>query len=412
MLFLLSRYIRIKSTHKLTTKGGETLENSDLLQIQIEKNYLSKIINNNEYNKVIIDYYERLQEEFTDYKSSNYVISDEVDGKEINNIIFKTISDKKIKLDNQIENMKNCNSVWLLDHYRLQKIKDFKKTNLCKDKFCNNCKKVKQASRMSKFVPMINELSKDKYLYHMVLTVPNCNGADLKDIIKDKIFKNFMQLNRYLNSNLKIKGIDFLQYEYQGGIRSLEVTFKGDDYHPHLHCIIALDKPLDDKRYIKNTYSRSRKNGYRKFTDFEILIQKVWYLLNNSIKVTKKNIDNLDIGYSCTVDPIDESSLFEVFKYMTKETDEKNNILTYDNFIVLYFGLYRVRQIQGYGCFYNVKDDDSIIDEVDDLYNTYIQILQAKENPVEVCETPQDLLLDNENIIISRKKIFNYLRQL
>ena len=358
------------------------MENSDLLKIQIEKNYITEIINHKEYNKVIIDHYKRLQEEMD------------------------------MPLGNQIENISNCNSWWILDHYKEQKVKDFKKTSLCKDKFCNNCKKVKQASRMAKFVPMINELAQEEFIYHMVLTVPNCNGTDLQSTIKDKIFKNFYTLNRYLNLNLKIRGLDLSIYGYKGAIRSLEVTFNKDDYHPHLHCIIAFDKCLDDKRHIKNTYSKSRKNGYRKFTDFEILIQKIWYLLNNNIKVTKKNIDNLELGYSCTIDLIDESSLYEVFKYMTKSTDEKKNILTYDNFKTLYFALYRVRQIQGYGCFYNVKDDDSIIDEVDDLYNIYIQILQAKESPVEVCETPQDLLLDNENIIISRKKIYSYLRNL
>lgn len=358
------------------------MELSDLSQIQIEKNYICEIINHKEYNEVIIKYYKRLQGEMD------------------------------IPLGNQIDNISNCNSWWILDHYKQQKVKDFKKTSLCKDKFCNNCKKVKQASRMAKFVPTIEELAKDKSIYHMVLTVPNCNGADLNDTIRAKIFKSFKRLNRYLNEDLKIKNLDLSKYGYQGAIRSLEVTFDKDDYHPHLHCIIALDKPLEDNRYIKNTYSRSRKNGFRKFTDFEILIQKIWYLLNNSERVTKKAIDNLDLGYSCTIDPIDESSLFEVFKYMTKGTDEKKNILTYDNFKTLYFALYRVRQIQGYGCFYNIKDDDSLIDEVDDLYNIYIQILQAKENPVEVCETPQDLLLDNKNIIISRKKIYNYLRQL
>lgn len=358
------------------------MELSDLLEIQVSKEHLKNVVNNNDYNKTIIGYYERLQKEYPG-----------------------------VNFSSNIENISNCNSWWLMDHYRQQKVKDFKKTNLCKDKFCNNCKKVKQASRLAKFMPIIEELSKDKYIYHMVLTVPNCNGIDLKTTIK-KIFDNFNYLNRYLNLKKPIKGLDFEQYAYIGAIRSLEVTYRRDDYHPHLHCIIALEKPLDDNRYIKNTYSRSRKNGYRKFTEFEILIQKIWYLLNTGERVTKKAIDNLELGYSCTVDPIDESSIYEVFKYMTKSTDEKNNILTYQNFKDLYFALYRVRQIQGYGCFYNVKDDDSIIEEVDYFYNKYIEELKKQENPVEVCETPQDLLLDNQNLIISRKKIFNYLRNL
>lgn len=359
------------------------MELSDLLEIQVSKEHLKNVINNNDYNKTIIGYYERLQKEYP-----------------------------LVNFSTNIENISNCNSWWLMDHYKQQKVKDFKKTNLCKDKFCNNCKKVKQASRLAKFMPMIEDLSKDKYLYHMVLTVPNCNGDDLKDVIRDKIFKSFAYLIDYLKIKKKIKGLDFEQYSYSGAIRSLEVTYRRDDYHPHLHCIIALEKPLDDNRYIKNTYSRSRKNGYRKFTEFEILIQKIWYLLNTGERVTKKAIDNLELGYSCTIDPIDESSVYEVFKYMTKATDEKNNILTYQNFKDLYFALYRVRQIQGYGCFYNVKDDDSIIEEVDYFYNKYIEELQKQENPVEVCETPQDLLLDNQNLIISRKKIFNYLRNL
>ena len=358
------------------------MELRDLFEIQIEKNYISDIIKHKDYNKIIIEHYKTLSKKYPN-----------------------------VNFSSNIENMSNCNSWWLMDFYKEQKVKDFKKTSLCKDKFCSNCKKVKQASRLSKFVPMIEELAKDKYIYHLVLTVPNCNGTNLKDTIK-KMFKNFYSLNRYLNLNLKIRGLDFSQYGYSGSIRSLEVTYSKDDYHPHLHCIIAFDKPLDDNRYIKNTYSRSRKNGYRKFTDFEILIQKIWYLLNNNEKVTKKNIDELEVGYSCTVDSIDESSLFEVFKYMTKTKDEKNNIIPYDNFKTLYFALYRVRQIQGYGCFYNVKDDDSIINEVDDFYDVIINILKTKEDPVEVCEAPEDLLTDNQNIIISRKKIYSYLRNL
>lgn len=358
------------------------LKLQDFPEIQIQKEHLIDVINNKEYNNTIIKYYERLSKEYS-------------------NVNFAS----------NIDSIENCNSYWILDHYREQKVKDFKKTNLCKDKFCNNCKKVKQASRLAKFMPIIEETKKDKYLYHLVLTVPNCNGADLKQNIQ-QIFKSFYNLNRYLNLNLKIKGLDFSQYGYSGAIRSLEVTFKRKEYHPHLHCIIALDKPLDANNYISNTYSRSKKNGYRKFTEFEILIQKIWYLLNNNQRVTKKAIEALELGYSCTIDPIDQSSVYEVFKYMTKTNDENNNILTYNNFKDLYFGLFRVRQIQGYGCFYNVKDDDSIIDQVDDLYDVIISILRAKENPLEVSEAPEDLLLDNDNLIISRKKIFNYIRNL
>ena len=358
------------------------MEIQELKGIEIQKDFIKDVLKNNKYNQeVILDYYYRLHSE-----------------------------DTTLNLTSNLENVSNCNSWWLLDYYQEQKVKDFKKTNLCKDKFCNNCKKVKQASRLSKFMPLIEEYKKDNYLYHITLTVPNCEGSCLSSTIKT-MFESFRKLVRYLALDKNIKGLDFEQYGYIGAIRSLEVTFKGDSYHPHLHCIFAFNSPLMNNRYIENTFSNSRKNGYRKFTDFEVLIQKIWSLLNNKVKVTKKNIEELELGYSCTVDDIDESSVYEVFKYMTKSTDEESNILTYDNFKTLYFALYRVRQIQGYGCFYNVKDDDSIINEVDALYEVYVELLKAKENPLEVSQTPEELLND-DSMIISRKKIYSYLKSL
>lgn len=384
------------------------MEIQELRDIEVKKDYISSILTNNKYNQdVILRYYNKLQYEYLDFVRDDLYIKD--DDLEIYIKRLKVI--KQINFDNKISSISNCNSWWLLDYYKEQKVKDFKKTNLCKDKFCNNCKKVKQASRLSKFMPLIDEYKKDKYLYHITFTVPNCNGEGLSNTIKT-MFESFRRLVRYLSLDLKIKGLDFEQYSYIGAIRSLEVTFKGDSYHPHLHCIFAFKSPLMNHRYIENTFSNSKKNGHRKFTDFEVLLQKIWSLLNNKIKVTKKNIEELELGYSCTVDDIDESSAYEVFKYMTKSTDEEKNILTYDNFKALYFALHRVRQIQGYGCFYNIKDDDSVIDEVNELYEVYIELLKAKENPLEVSQTPEDILNDNENIIISRKRIFSYLKQL
>lgn len=355
----------------------------ELKEIEVKKDFLLNIVKNNKYNQdVILDYYFRLHTE-----------------------------DTTLNLSNKLDSVSNCNSWFLLDVYKKQKIKDFKKTNLCKDKFCNNCKKVKQAARLARFVPQIEKIKEDFNLSLLTLTVPNCNGTNLKDTI-NKIFKNFNYLNRYLNGAKPIKNLDFSSYGYKGALRSLEITFKGDNYHPHIHAVIALDKDYKPLKNIINTYSYSYGKLTRAFSDFEVLVQKIWYLLMNGQKVTKKSIESLEEGYSCVLDDIEDSSYYEVFKYMTKATDEDENVLTYDNFKTLYYSLHRVRQIQGYGVFYNFKDDDSIIDEVDELYNTYIEILKIKEDPEEVSQTPQDLLDDKEYLIISRKKIYSYLKKI
>ena len=132
-----------------------------LKDIQITNDFINDIINNNGYNSIILDYYKRLEEE------------------------------EHIDLTNKINSIDNCNSIWTLDKYELQKIKDFKKTNLCKDKFCNNCKKVKQASRLSQFVPELKKLEEEFDLFHVTLTVPNVEGHDYDKLIKTNIFYRF-----------------------------------------------------------------------------------------------------------------------------------------------------------------------------------------------------------------------------
>jgi len=118
--------------------------------------------------------------------------------------------------------------------------------------------------------------------------------------------------------------------------------------------------------------------------------------------VTKKNIDGMRLGYSCTIDKFKEDDFLELFKYMTKATTEESLALEYRQFKALYYALHRVRQIQGYGCFYGLKDDDGDIEEVKELWNAKLAKLNEKENPVEVLESPTELAKDKKYTIISR----------
>jgi Plasmid rolling circle replication initiator protein and truncated derivatives len=358
----------------------------NLKNVTVEKELLQDVVNNIEYNKTIISYYERFAN----------------DG---------SIAFSKDLLLSKGERLDYCNKFWHLDKYEKQKIKDFQKTNLCHDKFCANCKKVVQAGRMAKYIPELEKYKSN--LYHLILTVPNCSGQDLNFMYK-KMAKSFRTLIRYLDCRLKVKGINFERFKYQGAVRSLEVTFKGDSYHPHFHVGIVLDFELGRKKDI-NTYSYNNKNGVRElkrlFSKEEILIQKIWYLLINNIKVTKRSIEDLEEGYSCAIEKFNEDDYAELFKYISKGSDEEGNTLTYDNFISLYYGLYRVKQIQGYGCLYRI-DDNIDLEELEKQYDEYIQEIRKKESPVVAYETPQDLILDSEYTLISRKTFFKYLRQL
>ena len=354
---------------------------------KIPKELLQDVINNIEYNKVIVEYYKM----FT---------------------LEPKIALNSDTLERNTEKLHYCNRFWALDKYEVQKIKDFKKTNLCHDKFCANCKKVKQASRMSKYIPELEQYKGN--LYHLTLTLPNCSGVDLRLTIA-KMAKAFKRLVIFLDGRKNISGIDFSSWGYKGAVRSLEVPFKGNEYHMHYHVGFVFESFPEMKKKEENKYSWDYRSGFaeltRLFSEQEILLQKIWYLLLNDIKVTKVNIEELEIGYSCTLDKFKEDDYAELFKYITKERDNLGNILTYENFVSLYYGLYRVKQIQGYGCLYQITDDGDE-EEYERIYEELIQEIRKKESPMMVVEKPQDLLLDSEYTLISRKSYFKYLRKL
>lgn len=362
------------------------LEN-DLKSYEIDKKFIEDVARNNEYNLMIGDYYQRL------YKES-----------------------KDDKLTFKHERLMNCNKFWILDKYQIQAEKIFKKTTLCDDKFCNNCKKAKQQVRMDKFIPLIKPFKKK--MYQLTLTVPNVKGEDLKDTIS-QMFKSFAHLIRILKNEIVIDGIDLDQVKYEGAIRSLEITYKGNEYHPHLHALVVLDiNPFDDImiRKHKNAYSKDYKGkrAERLFSDFEIIIQKIWYLLNNKKRVTKKNIEELSKGYSCQLDKFQESDFIELFKYMTKATNEDDKPLSYKQFKTLYYALLGTRQIQGYGCFYGLKDAEAIkfLEDMKEEFELYQKMLQEKEKPIEVYEAPVDLAKDTKYRITSFKRFLKDKKKL
>lgn len=334
------------------------------------------ISDNKLHNRIISDYYKMLESEYPNQK--------------------EVLENRRLRLE-------DCQSFFLVDVYRKLKIKDIKKINLCKDRFCSNCKKVKQSVMMAKYYDFV--MSREN-LYHLVLTVPNVPGDELKFTIKH-MAKCFYYLNRYLKGTKKIKGLNFNSFGYLGCLRSLEVTYFNQSYHPHYHVLLDFSNLSLDK-FNKNIYSYSFGDFKRLFSDFEILIQKIWYLLFNNIKVTKSAVDNLDLGYSCIMDKVDDNSFLEVFKYAFKNVDDYNVLMSYYDFKVLFFSLYRVKQIQGYGCFYNVKDDINLLD-ISDKYTEFVDKMQEQDTPIKnVLFDLQSCIDDDEYKYISK---FSFVKE-
>ncbi|MEW9702919.1 protein rep [Paenibacillus sp. SI8] len=396
--------------------------NIDIDSIKLDFEFLNSVATNVDYNEQILGYYAALiaeVDEKLDDDARYEHLRESVASKSVSFIDYQVSSHLRQtnkQLYRKLETMFCCNDKWFFDVYEEQKVKDFQKTNLCRDKFCNNCKKVGQASRMARYIPEIEKYVHCKKI-HLVLTAPNVNGVDLKDTIKI-YFKCYARLIEYLKGKEVIKGYDFSSWGYEGAVRSLEVTYSGDSYHPHIHSLLLMNEGFEiGSKCIKNAFSKKNGRIRRRFSEKEELIQKIWYLLVNGVRVNKKNIEDLDLGYSCMMDEFKEGDYHELFKYMTKgngsgNSDDEDAFMSFDNFKILYFALMSVRQIQGYGCLYHIEDT-GIEEKFDEVYDSLIEQLREKEKPRVATQSPRDSIYDiGQYRLISRKRYHSYLRTL
>lgn len=325
--------------------------------------------------------------------------------------------------------VRGCSRWMNVDYYRFQSTKDVSGTFTCNNKFCDGCQSALAQQRYEKFKPIIDALGQTHLLAHIVLTVPNCFAQDLRRTLEN-MYEQRKYLIRFLNGKKHIRGIDFEKYGYQGGVIALELTRNKDDgrYHPHFHCIFVLDKNpyvfsgknhynafSFDKENMKTKHKKGAKPEPRAFTDFEILLQKVWRLRYDGVKVTKSAIDDLKEGYSVTVDIT--KNYHEVFKYATKGlvewSKDKGEMLGNGvDFEYLDEALYGRRVIQAYGCLRGIPMPEVVdqgVTEDDQWYMDYVAQLKSIENPIKQRELLSSIVSDmhkSENIrYLARKNI-------
>ena len=349
----------------------------------------------------------------------------------------ETISNYYLDMYNETEDkpllsnskrMKECCQYWDIDYYRMQAVKDILRTNLCRDRFCDNCGNALAIARERKYTPMLDGLSKNFDVYHIVFTIPNPTGAELLRAV-DNMYKQFAYIIRLFSGNAKIKGYPFNGYGFVGAVRALEITKneKEGKFHPHFHTLFVLRKGLrlDCDRKNVNKYSfnnpdierRRRKDGKpdRYFSDFEILLQKIWKLRIDGTKVNRENILMLSEGYSVVVEDA-ESNYHQVFKYATKgifKDGEKNPLRGYEDFKTLYRTLYRRKVIQGYGLLNRFKFEVDLEADAkaDEEYARVVENLKHLESPMRVYEYLSDFRSDDKNVsYISRSAIRELLK--
>lgn len=342
------------------------------------------------------------------------------------------------RFDRKATALKSCCKIWDTEYYRLQGVKDIKRTNHCNDRFCENCQSLNAKQREDKFTPFLDTFKRHFDIYHIVFTVTNPTHDKLFDTVEN-MFKQFGYIIRLFRGNAKIKGYDFLRYGFVGAIRALEITKSKDGltFHPHFHTLFLMKKGLkldtDGKTHVNDySFDNTRNGAIYKFSDFEILLQKIWRLRYDGIKVNAENIKLLPIGYSVKLNR--PKNYHEVFKYATKGIF-KENASPVDgerDFRILQRTLDGRRIIQGYGALNGFKFDDSneedfdyidtlskvigaIYDDkekIDTEYENFISALKSVEDPVKLYEYFEDIFkeFDSKNIkYVSRASIYELL---
>lgn len=299
--------------------------------------------------------------------------------------------------ENRARSLDVCGKYIAFEYYRMQGVKDVKRINLCKDKFCPNCQAMIAQKREAKYTPVLDDLAEEYSLHHVVFTVPNCEPERLKSTL-GAMYKKFGYMVRYFDGRKKVSGIDFLQYGYAGGVRALEITqdFKSNTFHPHFHCIVLLRKGIElEKRYV-NQYSFDGPRLSRKFSEFEVLLQKVWYLLMNGEEVNAASVAALKQGYSVIADPAEPGKYHQVFKYAIKGCFKDGQIYDFATFKTLYYALHNRRIIQGYGLLHNYdfEEDELFEEEADAEYESAIAELKRLEEPVFMVESLSETMCE------------------
>ncbi len=322
------------------------------------------------------------------------------------------------KFLNKSKSIDLCCKFWDIDFFELLKIKDIKRVNLCHDKFCLNCQSMIAQKRQQKYAPILDEFRKSYEVFHMVVTVPNCEVDELFPLL-NKMYKKFPYMLEFFKGKRKVKNVDFLQYGYGGAVRGLEVTQNQTtkQFHPHFHSMVLFRKGLELEGEYTNIYSFSNGVLTHKFSELEILLQKIWYLLMNDERVTAKAINELKLGYDIHLSD-SKGHYHECFKYSCKgafDVDNGGFLYNEPTFRVLYEALHSRRMIQGYGLLYNFEDLDSEVldDYAVDEYEKMISALKDFEKPIFKTEGLDEVIESciNKCKYISKTNLRRYLEE-
>lgn len=287
--------------------------------------------------------------------------------KKLSNIKFHgfTLKAKINMTDKTKQRIFDCGT--FLEFISDQNFENFKLSgaNFCGNRFCPHCN-YNLSKKLGVELSIITKYIKEKFDYKflfLTLTAPNVKASELSKELID-YYKCFEKLFK----RKEIKKI------CKGYIRKFEITYNKnrDDYHPHYHILIAVDKSYFNSR---NYISRNRW-------------LELWQLSKKDDSITQVDVRKLN-------DNDLFKSLLELSKYLSKDSDY---LFNQDVFEVFYKNLKGKRYIAYSGVFkdsrklYKSGDLDYLkeIDQINYIYKVYYIWQQTDYNLKDVIELSEE----------------------
>lgn len=254
-------------------------------------------------------------------KKKQDIMTKSTNKKRKNNVL--TYFMEKLVLENRVtENtlklIKECNTFMMMIADETLEKKKQHKGNSCKNRFCPICawkKSRKNALALSVMMAYLKQEEKKEFIF-LTLTAPNVPAEELNDEIKH-YNQSFQRLMQRKEVSKVVKGY----------ARKLEITYneERDDYHPHFHVLIAVNKSyFTDKNYY---ISRDRW-------------LELWQQVTKNPLITQVDVRKVKNGRN--------DKVYEIAKYSAKDSEY---LVRQDVFEVFYKALKGKRLIVYSGLF-------------------------------------------------------------
>src|SRR5690625_2373044 len=202
----------------------------------------------------------------------------------------KLVSERTVS-ENTLKLIKECNTFMMMVADESLEKKKQHKGNSCKNRFCPICawkKARKDALALSVMMAYLKQEEKKEFIF-LTLTAPNVSAEELNDEIKhyNQSFQRLMQRKE-------------VRKVVKGYARKLEITYneERDDYHPHFHVLIAVNKSyFTDKDYY---ISRDRW-------------LELWQEVTKNPLITQVDVRKVRNGR--------DDKVYEIAKYSAKDSD-------------------------------------------------------------------------------------------